>query len=138
MIGRCAAELDCELHAGPVAELVGVEPSRQADCGSGGDHRAALIGVECAVLTERVDPARVRCGGGEHVGAHEVDVVVGAACELGGNDVCAEERGVVRERRGDVEAALLVVRIEAVAGLDLHRGDPGAPRLAPAACGEEQ
>ena len=95
------------------------------------EHRPRLVGVEGAALAEDVDPAAVRRAGGEHLAADEVDVGVGPALELGRDDVGAEEGDVVGELGGDLAGAALGRDVEAVAGLDLDVGDPGAQRLGP-------
>ena len=48
VVGRRAAELDGELHAGSGPELVGVEAQAEPGRPSGLEHRPALVGVECA------------------------------------------------------------------------------------------
>ena len=70
------------------------QPARHARL----QHSAALIGIERADLAEHVHEPRVGRGGGEHLAAHERDVVIGTAGELVGHDVRAKERGVVGER----------------------------------------
>ena len=90
VVGAGGSELDGELDAGAVAELVGVHARRQALGDSGLEDRAGLLAVEGALLAEDVDPARVRRAGVEHLASHEVDVAVGVV--LRRDDVRAEER----------------------------------------------
>jgi hypothetical protein len=126
VIGRCAPELDRQLHAGPVAELVRVQSSAEAACDAGLQHRSALVDVECSHLAERVHPPGMRRDGVEHVGAHVVHVVVRTPLELRRHHVGAEEGGVLGEALGDVKTASLVGFGEAVPRLDLQGGDAGA------------
>ncbi len=128
VVGRRRAELDGDLHAGPVAELVGVDARLQALLDPGLQHGARLLAVERAPLAEDVDPARVRRARVEHLAAHEVDVVVGVV--PGRDDVGAEERGLGRVGPRDLQRAALVLDREAVARLALDRrgARSGAPR----------
>ena len=98
MVDGGRSQLDRQPHARPRAELVAVHAQPEPGGAAGLEHRARLVLVERAVLAEDVDPARVRRAGGEHLAAHERDVVVGATLVLGGDDVGAEERHVVGER----------------------------------------
>ena len=95
----------------------------------GGEHGAALVGVERALLAERVDPAARAGDGIEHLAADQVDVVVGAPGELGRHDVGGEQGRVRSLAGGDLEQPAFVVDGEAVARLDLDRRDAVAPRL---------
>ena len=67
VVGRGAPQLDGELHARAGPELVGVQPQAEPGGPPGLQHVPALVGVERAALAERVDPAGVRRGGGEHL-----------------------------------------------------------------------
>ena len=66
VVGGGGAELDRELHARAVAELVGVHARGQAALEAGGEDRARLVAVEGALLAEDVDPAGVGRAGVEH------------------------------------------------------------------------
>ena len=64
----------------------------------------------------------MRNRGREHLGAHEIDVRIGAASELGRKEVGAEECRFWRERVGDLERSSFILDVEAVPRLDLDRG----------------
>ena len=83
VVGGGGAELDRDLDARAVAELVGVHARRQALGDPGLEDRAGLLAVERAVLAEDVDPARVRRAGVEHLALDEVDVGVGRRTRAG-------------------------------------------------------
>ena len=139
------AQLGGERHPAGAAQLVAVHAQAQARVGAGAQHPLRLLGVESALLAEDVDPAHVRGDRGEHLAGDQVDVVLGAAGELAGHQVGAEEGALVQltflDQRGDQPRGLeLVLGREAVAGLGLEGGgaagdrlgDPGAHQLAQA------
>ena len=129
MVDRCAAALHGELDARAVSELVRVQPQAEARGASRVEHRPTLVGVERSGFAERVHPFRVgrRCG--EHVGAHEVDVVVGTPLELGRQQMGAEERRLARVGAGDADRPRLVDHVQSVPRLDLDGGGAGPMRL---------
>ena len=129
VVDRRAAELDPEAHAVAVAELVGMQAQAEAVAAPRLEHRPALLGGERARLAEGVDPAGMGCAAVQHLPAHEGDVVVGPPGVLVGYDVGAEERRLRGELACDAQQALFVLGRQAVAGLDLDRGRPGAPGL---------
>ena len=129
VVGRRAAELDGELHAGAGAELVGVQAQPEPGRAAGEQHGPALVGVERAALAERVDPAGVRGDGGEHRAAHERRRSRRRRRRRR-HDVGAEERDLVgRHDGGEAHEPRLVVDGRAVAGLDLDRRDAGPAGL---------
>ena len=81
-------------------------------------------------LAEDVDPAAVRRAGGEHLAAHERDVVVGAASNSAGRRGRRGRSTSSVSSRGELAGAPLGGDVEPVAGLDLDVGDPGAEALA--------
>ncbi len=101
MVDGCRAELDREAHAAALAELVAVHAHAEARGRAGLEDAAGLLGRERAALAERVDPARVRCAGVEHLADDEVDVRVGGAVGVvGERGVLAELERAPRARRG--------------------------------------
>ena len=107
MVDGEQAELRGQPDAGPGTELVGVQPSLQPGGPTRLEDGARLVAVEGAALAERVDPPRVRAGGLEHRAGDQVDV--GGRVGAVGDDVRAEEGGLVGELAGDREAAGLVL-----------------------------
>mgnify|MGYP007029148869 CR=1 FL=1 len=83
----CSSDLD----AGPVIELVAVDPQAEARCGAGAQHPLGLGGVEGPLLAEHVDPLREAGGGGNDLLDHEVDVPVGVLGVLRRDDVGGEQ-----------------------------------------------
>jgi len=119
VVGRRAPELDGEPYARPVAKLVRVKSQPESGRPARFEHRPTLVGVERALLAERVDPPRRRGTCGQHLAAHQCDVVVDPPVVLLWHDVRPEERGVLGQLTGDPEETCLVLRCEAVARLDL-------------------
>ena len=97
MVGRGRADLDGDLHAGAVLQLVGVDARRETAGSTGAQDLARLVAVEGAAVAEHVDPARVRRAGLEHLPDHQRDVVVRAVGVLRRHDVRAEEGDLVDE-----------------------------------------
>ncbi len=64
------------------------------------EDRAALVGVERAVLAEGVDPAGLRGAAVEHLAAHEVDVGVAIVGVFGRNDMSPEKGDFIRHFGG--------------------------------------
>ena len=123
------AELGGQPHPGAGAELVGVQPAREAGGRPGGEDGAGLVGVEGTGLAEGVDPAGVRRRGLQHRTGDEVDVPGRVVGVLGRDDVGTEERRLLGEEPRHREAAGLVVDGQAVAALDLQRGGALAAHL---------
>lgn len=67
VVGRRGVELDGELDAGAVRQLVGVDPGVQPLGAARREDGAGLVAVEGALLAEHVDPAGVR-GAGSSIG----------------------------------------------------------------------
>ena len=96
-----------------------MQPAAQPERRPGLEDRPRLVGVEGALLAERVHPARVRRRRLEHRAGDQVDVAGRVVGVLGRHDVRAEERGLVGELAGHGQAAGLVADGQPVAGLDL-------------------
>ena len=126
VVGGRGVQLDRELDARAVMELVGVDAGREALRDPRLQDGPGLLAVERAFLAEHVDPGRVRRAGVEHRALDEVGVGVGVV--LGRDDVGAEERAL--EAVGDSQRALLVGHGEPVAGLGLDGRRAGAQGLA--------
>jgi hypothetical protein len=120
MIRRRAPELDRELYARSLTQLIGVQPGAETAGSSGGEHGSALIGIERSLLAERVDPPSRAGDSVDHLVADQRDVVVGAPFVLGRNDVGREQRRLRRLTARDLERTALVGGGEPVAGLDLE------------------
>ena len=86
-----------QLHAGPVGQLVGVQPTPQTGGRPGQQDRARLVGVKGPLLAEHVDPRGMRGGGGEHRSGDEFDVGGWVVGVLQRYDVRAQISGLVGE-----------------------------------------
>lgn len=122
VVGARGVEFDGELDAGAVRELVGVDTRVQARRLARREDRAGLVTVEGALLAEDVDPTGVRGTGVEHVAGDEGYVRRRVVGVVGGHDVRAHVRDLVRVPGRDAQGAGLVVDGEAVAGLGLEGG----------------
>lgn len=122
MVGRRGVELDGELDAGAVRQLVGVDPGVQPLGAARREDGAGLVAVEGALLAEHVDPAGVRGAGLQHRAGDQVDVPGGVVGVVGGHDVGAEVGDLVGVAGRDPQGAGLVLDGEAVAGLGLEGG----------------
>ncbi|MDH6189065.1 hypothetical protein M2168_002097 [Streptomyces sp. CZ24] len=129
VVGAGRVELDGELDAGAVAELVGVHAWDEPPGASGGEDGAGGVAVEGAAFAEDVDPAGVGRAGVEHGAGDQVHVARRVAGVLGGDDVRAEIGDLVGVGGGDAQGAGLVLDGEAVAGLGLEGGGALAQRL---------
>ena len=65
-----------------MSELVAVKAKTESGSLPRLENGPALIDIEGAGLTERVDPFRVTCRSVQHLAADEVDVVISPALEL--------------------------------------------------------
>ena len=130
MVGRERAVFRRQRRAAEVGELVRVQLGRQAQRLRGLEHARGLRGREGDVLAEHVDRigqvlARDRR---QHLGADQLDVVVGAARVLRRQRMRAEEGAaeseaqLLREQAGDTQHLAFGGGIEPVAGLHFHRG----------------
>ena len=129
MVGRGGVELDCQLHAAAMLQLIRVQSRREARGHAGEKDRARLIDIESASIAEDVNPLRVRGAGLEHAAGDERDVVVGPSLELGGHHVRAEVGGVSGDVASDSQRTGFVDGGEAVAGLRLECRDTAAPQF---------
>ena len=108
-----------------MAELVAVEAEAKPGRTARLEDRTRLVCVERTRFTKGIHPFGVRLCRVEHLVADQVDVVVGAACELCGQEVGSEERRLGGVPPGDLDAPGFVNHVEAVSRLDLDRGGPG-------------
>ena len=101
MVDRCGPHLDRDPNAVAGPELVAVDAQPESGVAARREHRTRLLGVEGAALAEDVDPAGVAPARVEHRAADELDVLVGTAGVLGGDEMGAEEGDVLGELSGD-------------------------------------
>ena len=128
VVARQRAVFGGERRAVLVAQLLGVQLDRQAEPSRRVEDAPRLRGGEADAVAEAVDgvdqPLAVQC---RQPRAHRVDVLVGAARELGRQRVRRQagrlhgERQLAAEAARDAQAARLVLGGEAVARLDLDR-----------------
>ena len=72
MVDRARAQLDAELDAASLAELVGVQPQRQPVAGGGAQVALGLVAVEGAALEEHVGGLGAAGRLRQHLLDHEV------------------------------------------------------------------
>ena len=142
VVAREGAELGCQRCAALVAELLGVQLDGQAQGARRLKHAPRLSGGEAYGLAKCVycvhQPLCMKLG---HPGAHGVDIVVAAACIFGGYGVGAEVGGAHAQGQAlaqgarHAKAACLVLKTQAVAGLDLDGGHALCHQAAGAAGG---
>ena len=131
MIRRQRPEFRRQGGAAEVGELLGVELDRQTGGSGGLEHSPDLGGRETDTLAEGVDAVRqaARRDLADQAPADGVDVAVGIAGEFrrggvggqkGGDDA---DRSLLAEFARRLEHLGFVGQVEAVARLDLHRGN---------------
>ena len=130
------AELDRELDAGAVAELVAVDPQPEPRARPASSTARASSSVKaCAECGSQKTSTQRACGAAavEHRPGHQVEVCRSVAGVLGRHDVRAQEGRLGGELARDPQRPRLVLDGEAVATLDLdgrralgaHLGDAG-------------
>ncbi len=130
MVDAGRAELHSELHSGAGRELVAVHAQPQSGSPSGEQDRAGLVTgerVRAGRLAEHVHPASERSARGEHVAAHQLDVV--RSMGTGRHHVTAKERRLLAHLAGQAQRSGFLGDGQPVATLDLHRRGSLGPHL---------
>ena len=131
VVGRQGAEQGRQRRAVEVGALFGMELDGQAGRLRRAEHPPHLRRRESHAFAERIDGVRQsrRRHRGDHGPADKVDIAIGVARELRRHGVGAQEgrpdrhRTVFRQAARGAQLLEFRLQIEAVAGLDLDRGD---------------
>jgi hypothetical protein len=136
VVDATRAELDGELDASRLRELVRVEPKREPALRARVEVAPRLANVERATLEEDVGGLGDRRRLGQHLGEREVEVRVGVV-ELRRDGMRAEPRRHSARRGDRAELRELRLAVEAVAGLRLPRRGPAREHRRGVAYGDD-
>src|ERR1700682_219037 len=106
-----------------------MEARREAGRDSRLENGAGFVDVECALLTEDIDPPRERGAGVEHRAADQIDIAVPMLVELRWNDMRAQECRLPGERARHLQRPGFIDDGQPVAALALECGDSTTDEL---------
>ena len=122
MVGARSAQFGGHGHARPRPQLVGVNMQAHPAGGTRRQHRAALVRIEGAFLTERIDRGRDICDRIQHGPPHLLHVR--RRRYPVGHNMRTQECAVRRNFPGYLQAASLLVDSKPVPGFDFQRRGP--------------